>query len=206
MCNSYEQRVGWAAYKAAMLAIEMEIAGWNGEADLPQSDLVRISDTAPVMRLAGEAVELAQMQFGFPPLSPKGGPVFNFRSEGRRFADSNRCLIPASAFFEFSGTKYPKTKHRFTLNDAPFLAIAGIWREGKGNQPPAFTMLTTEPGSDVLPYHNRQIVGLRPAEWAEWLRLLTKPAAELLQPLPAGALTVETVRRGSDSFLPHLSV
>ena len=204
MCNSYEQRVGWAAYKAAMKVIELEVAHWNGEADLPQSDLVRISDAAPVLRLAGEAVELSQMQFGFPPLSPKGGPVFNFRSESRSFASSNRCLIPASAFFEFTGKKYPKAKHRFTLAGAPFMAIAGVWREGQGNQPASFAMLTTEPGPDVAPYHNRQVVVLRPADWAGWLRL-TKPENEMLQPLPAGALAVVAVRRGSDSFLPHLS-
>ena len=194
MCNSYEQRVGWAANKAAMLAIEMEIAKGNGERDLPLSDLVRISDAAPVMRAAGEAVELAQMRFGFPSTSPKGGPVFNFRSESRSFTNSNRCLIPASAFFEFTGTKYPKAKHRFTLNDAPFLAIAGLWREGQGNQLATFTMLTTRPGPDVLPYHNRQIVVLRPEDWAAWLRL-ARLEEELLRPLPAGTLKVETMQR-----------
>ena len=195
MCNSYEQRVGWAAYKAMMLAIEMEIANGNGERDLPLSDMVRISDAAPVMRVAGEAVELTQMRFGFPPASPKSGPVFNFRLESRSFINSNRCLIPASAFFEFTGTKYPKAKHRFTLNDAPFLAIAGLWREGQGNQLATFTMLTTRPGPDVLPYHNRQIVVLTPEEWTAWL-WLTKSQEKLLQPLPAGSLAVETVRRG----------
>jgi putative SOS response-associated peptidase YedK len=96
-----------------------------------------------------------------------------------------------------TGTKYPKTKHRFTLNDAPFMAIAGIWREGQGNQPSAFTMLTTEPGPDIAPFHNRQIVVLRPSNWAAWL-YLTTPEAELLRALPAGSLEVETVRKGSD--------
>ena len=52
--------------------------------------------------------------------------MFNFRSEGRNFASSNRCLILASAFFEFTGSKSPKTGHRFTPNDASFMAIAGI--------------------------------------------------------------------------------
>ena len=39
-------------------------------------------------------------------------------------------------------------------------------REGKGNQPASFTMLTTEPSTDVAPYHNRQVVVLRPGDWA----------------------------------------
>lgn len=119
---------------------------------------------APVMRAAGDNIELVSMNFSFPPSGPKGGPVFNFRSEGRSFANSNRCFIPASGFFEFTGKKYLKTKHRFTLSGQPFLAIAGIWREGQGNHPASFTMLTTSPGPDIAPYHHRQVVVLRPVD------------------------------------------
>jgi putative SOS response-associated peptidase YedK len=68
-------------------------------------------------------------------------------------------------------------------------AIAGLRRRGADEGPPAFTMLTTE--------HNRQVVVLRSELWADWL-YLTKPEAELLQPLPAGSLNAETVRQGSD--------
>jgi putative SOS response-associated peptidase YedK len=106
------------------------------------------------MRAAGNVIELAPMNCSFPPSGPRGGLVFNFRSEGRSFAKSSRCLIPASAFFEFTGRKYPKAKRRFTLNDQSFPAIAGIWREGKGAVPPAFTMLTSDPEPDVEPYHD----------------------------------------------------
>jgi putative SOS response-associated peptidase YedK len=98
---------------------------------------------------------------------------------------------------EFTGKKYPKTKHRFTLAGAPFLAIAGLWREAQGNHPVSFTMLTTAPGPDIEPYHNRQVVVLQPQDWAAWL-YLTRPQADLLRPLPAGSLAVETVRKGQD--------
>jgi hypothetical protein len=70
--------------------------------------------------------------------------------------------VPASAFFEFTGKKYPKAKHRFALKGSPITAIAGISREGRGNQPPSFTMLTTTPGPHVAPYHNRQVMVLPP--------------------------------------------
>lgn len=156
---------------------------------------MRINETAPVMRAAYNGIELVPMNLSFPPSGARGGPVFNFRSKGRQFDNSNRCLIPASAFFEFTGKKYPKTKHRFTLNCAPFMAIAGIWREGHGNHPPAFTMLTTAPGADMEPYHDRQILVLRPEDWAAWIHL-TKPEDELLRPLAAGGLVVQTVREG----------
>jgi putative SOS response-associated peptidase YedK len=142
-------------------------------------------------------VELVPMTFGLPPSKPRGGPVFNFKSEGRRFDKSNRCLIPASAFFEFTGKRYPKAKHRFALKDAPIMAIAGLWRETEGEGLPGFTMLTTAPSEDVRPYHDRQVAVLRPEDWAAWL-YLTKPEAELLRPLPRGSLKVETVREASD--------
>lgn len=51
------------------------------------------------------------------------------------------------------------------------MAVAGLWREAVGNKPPTFTMLTTEPGPDVAPYHNRQVVVLRPEDWAAWINL-----------------------------------
>ena len=90
-----------------------------------------------------------------------------------------------------------QSRYRFTLKDAPFLAIAGLWREGAGNQPASFTMLTTEPGEDVASYHNRQIVILRPDQWSAWIDL-SRSEAELLRPLPAGSLSVETVRVGKE--------
>ena len=66
--------------------------------------------------------------------------------------------------------------------DQPFMAIAGIWREQAGNQPPAFTMLTTAPGPDVSPYRPPDR-GPASADWAARL-YLSKPEAELLRPLP----------------------
>jgi putative SOS response-associated peptidase YedK len=197
MCNDYEQHIRYGEYCKMMQDLALGIPSHQTELDMPQADDIKIGDMAPVMRAAGNnVVELAQMRFGFPP-SGKGGPVFNFRSEGRHFADSKRCLIPASAFFEFAGKKYPKAKHRFTLRGALFMAIAGLWREGDGNQPPSFTMLTTVPGPDVEPYHNRQIVVLEPRDWRAWI-VLTKLEPELLRPLPPGSLDVTTVRPASD--------
>jgi putative SOS response-associated peptidase YedK len=57
----------------------------------------------------------------------------------------------------------------------------------------AFTILTTDPGPDVAPIHNRQMFVLSHADWLAWLDL-TRPQAELLLQLPAGTLTVEQLR------------
>lgn len=77
------------------------------------------------------------------------------------------------------------------------MAIAGLWRPGLGEEPPRFTMLTTEPGPDVAPIHDRQVVVLRPRDWSSWLSL-AQPEAELLRPLPAGSLEVTIVRKSRE--------
>lgn len=197
MCNDYEQHIEWAEYRKALAQLSIGVPERQSADDLPQADDIKINDIGPVMRASAPAeIELVPMRFGFPPTG-RGGPVFNFRSEGRRFDKSRRCLVPASAFFEFTGKKYPKAKHRFSLAGGPFLAIAGLWRETEGKNTPAFTMLTTEPGDDVRPYHDRQVAVLHPQDWMAWLDL-SRPEAELLRPLPAGSLDVGTVRPGSD--------
>jgi putative SOS response-associated peptidase YedK len=185
MCNEYEFLTQWEEYEALMASLALPLPAAQTSADLPQLPRVRISDSAPVLRVAGNGVELVPMRFGFPPPRPKASPVFNFRSEGRRFVDSKRCLVPATAFFEFTGKTSPKTRHRFWLRDQPLFAIAGIWRETPAGE--AFTLLTVEPGPDVASIHNRQVVVLAPPDWAAWLYLL-RPEAELLRPSSPGTL------------------
>lgn len=57
MCNAYEQHVRWVEYSKMMQDLELGIPTQQTELDLPQSDLVRINDMAPVMRAAGNGVE-----------------------------------------------------------------------------------------------------------------------------------------------------
>jgi putative SOS response-associated peptidase YedK len=100
--------------------------------------------------------------------------------------------VPASHFFEFTGTKSPKTKWKFTKAGEDWFCFAGLWRlMPQGGE--AFTLLTTEPGPDVAPIHKRQMVILERFDWSAWLEW-TGNEAELLRALPAGSLNVEQVR------------
>lgn len=190
MCNDYEQHVTHKQYLDAIKALELDTT--DARAELPQADDIRIGDMGPVLRAAGNGVEVVSMRFGWPPPRPKAPPVFNFKSDGRHFDKSKRCLVILSGFFEFTGTKSPKAKHRFSLKGSPIMAIAGLWSEDADGAL-SFTMLTTEPGPDIAPYHDRQVCVILPEDWAHWL-FLTKPEEELLKPLPAGTLDVVTVR------------
>ncbi|MEQ1770173.1 MAG: SOS response-associated peptidase [Devosia sp.] len=197
MCNDYEQHVTRAAYQKAMRDSHLSASDSESPGDLPQADDIKIGDLGPVLVAAGNGAALRQMRFGWPGARKGAPPVFNFKSDGRHFEKSRRCVVILSGFFEFTGTKYPKAKHRFTLNGSPIMGIAGLWHEAEGDIPESFTMLTTAPGPDIEPYHDRQVCVLRPEDWSAWL-YLTKPEGELLKPLPAGTLKVETVRKGSD--------
>ncbi len=190
MCNDYEQHVTQKQYLDAIKALELDTR--DTPAELPQADDIRIGDMGLVLRAAGNGVEIVSMRFGWPPPRPKAAPVFNFKSDGRHFDNSKRCLVILSGFFEFTGTKSPKAKHRFSLKGSPVMAIAGLWSEDDDGAL-SFTMLTTEPGPDIAPYHDRQVCVILPEDWAHWL-FLTKPEAGLLKPLPAGSLDVVTVR------------
>jgi putative SOS response-associated peptidase YedK len=160
----------------------------------PRED-IRITDRAPIVRAASGrpgAVELVQRRWSWP--GPGGKPVYNFRSEGRDLP-RGRCVILADGFYEFTAHSDPKSKRKhkwlFTLKDAAWFGIAGLWRTDAAVGE-AFTMLTCEPGPDIAPYHSRSIVVLPPVDWARWLDPAT-PSRELLKPLPAGSFQVAQI-------------
>lgn len=192
MCNDYGNRVPYSDYVRAFREIRLPVVLPAAAPNLEPRDDIWPTETAAVLRRHGDGVELAQLRWGFAPPRPKAPPVINFRSEGRRFTHG-RCLVPASHFFEFTGAKSPKRKWKFTKAGEDWFCFAGLWRPATGALPESFTLLTTEPGPDVAPIHNRQIVILERADWAAWLDF-TRPEEELLRPLPAGRLAVQQVR------------
>ena len=181
-----------SAYVDAFSEIKLPVVFPKAALNLEPRDDIWPTDVVPIIRRAEGGVEVAQMRWGFPPGRPKAGPVINFRSEGRRF-DRGRCLVPASWFYEYRGAKAPREKWKFTKAGEQWFCFAGLWRPASEVGPEAFTLLTTEPGPDVAPIHNRQMVVLHRANWGVWLDL-TKPERELLRALPEASLQSEQVR------------
>lgn len=197
MCNLFENTVSFADLARAFATVERPVLRPE-PAQAPNWPLfegVRPTDFAPVVRPFGDGCEVVQLRWGLiadrPRTSGKSAPpVINFRSEGRRFAnagDRGRCLVPATAFYEFTGSASPKTRWRFTEAGEPWFCLAGLWRRHADGQE-RFTLLTTEPGPDIAPYHNRQVVLAPRQAWAGWLS--GAPEADVLRPAPAGALKV----------------
>lgn len=195
MCNDYRVNVDVETIREDFSDLKIRIRFPEGIPNLQPRDDVRITDTGPIVRAAaGEAgaADLIQRRWSWP--GPTGKPVYNFRSEGREFT-SGRCLIIADGFYEFTTPNDPKKKKKdkwlFTKKDESWFCIAGIWRTSK-EAGEAWTMLTTDPGPDVAPYHHRQIVVLERPDWEGWLDP-SIPAGEILHPLPGGTFDVEQV-------------
>lgn len=196
MCASYEARFSITQLVQLFEQAQAPLRFEGGLPNLQPLDEVRPTDSAPAVRVGDDGqARLTTMRFGFPPPRPKAGPIINFRSEGRRFGNGptgGRALVPASAFFEFTGTKYPKTRWRLFGADGEPLALAALWRAGEGGD--AFSLLTAAPGPDVAPYHDRGVLPLPRPVWADWL-FDRRPAEALLTPPPAGTLSVEPAPR-----------
>lgn len=183
MCNEFRSRQSLDHIAEVFGALDIQVHWAGGAPNLEPRDSIRPTDAAAILVGAPDGAELKQLRWGFP--NPrKGGPIINFRSDGRRFP-TGRCLIPADGFYEFTGDKAPKSKWLFTAAGDDVFCIAGLVRDDR------FTMLTMEPGPDIAPYHNRQIVILPPSQWAAWLGPSPEPQ---IPPLPAGSLKVVQIR------------
>jgi putative SOS response-associated peptidase YedK len=188
MCNLYTQSKSPDEIARLFRVAQIDLRFPEGVPNLEPRD-IRITDPAPIVRPLGEGFDLVVRRWSWP--GQGGKPVYNFRSDGREFS-TGRCLIVADGFYEFTTPTDPKQKRKDRWLFAPasggLLAIAGLVRDDPGRGE-AFTMLTTEPGPDVAPYHGRQVAVLRPDQWKSWLTY-ERPASQLLGPAPAGTLEV----------------
>ncbi|MGX5722392.1 SOS response-associated peptidase [Shinella zoogloeoides] len=195
MCNDYRLMVELASIIEEFEQLKIKIRFPEGRPNIEPREDIKITDLAPIVRTADDergTGELVQRRWSWP--GPTRKPVYNFRSEGRELA-SNRCLVVADSFFEFTtpedAKKRRKDKWMFKKVGEPIFAIAGIWRQ-TADVGEAFTMLTMPPGPDIAPYHDRQIVILEREAWSDWLDPSIS-AKSLIRPLAEGSLSVEQV-------------
>ena len=195
MCNDYRLKVDVGSIIEEFAALKIQVRFNEGVPNLEPRDDIKITDPGLIVRAMEsdqDDAELVQRRWSWPGANKR--PVYNFRSEGREFA-SSRCLIVADGFYEFTdpkdSSKKRKDKWLFTKRDEAIFCIAGLWRSHP-EVGEAFTMLTTAPGPDVAPYHDRQIVILDRNAWADWLDLSVS-GQSLIRPLPAGTLLVDRV-------------
>ena len=130
--------------------------------------------------------ELRLMKWGLVPSWARdasvGAKMINARAEGieqkpsfKRPLCSQRCLLPASAFFEWQGattTKGAKTKYRIGRKDGEMFGLAGlydVWKSPGGYELTTCTIITCQPNAVMAPIHNRMPVILLPDDEDAWL-------------------------------------
>ncbi|MDX6806278.1 SOS response-associated peptidase, partial [Terrihabitans rhizophilus] len=101
---------------------------------------------------------------------------------------SRRCIVPADAFYEWTGEKGSKQPHAIAMKDRGLFGFAGLWENWKD---PAteqwlrtFTIITTRANETIADLHERMPVILKPDSYAQWLAP-DADVRDLLRPYPA---------------------
>ena len=180
--------------------------------NLPPSLDIYPDLAAPIVRNGeGGAREVVNARWGMPTPQQylKGaadGGVGNIRNPNSPhwrawLSVPHRCVVPATAFCEWTGEKGSKRKVWFALNDnQPLFFFAGIWtrwqgvrkvREGEGAHE-LFGFLTCEPNAIVRPIHSKAMPVLLTCreEVETWLTAPVEEAIKLQRPLPDEELKI----------------
>jgi putative SOS response-associated peptidase YedK len=119
-----------------------------------------------------------------------------FRSAFRK----RRCIVPASAFYEWIKGPDGKQPLRISRREGGLFGMAGLWEEWRGPEGPvrSFSIITTAANELMERIHHRMPVILgEEAEEACWLDPKAEPAVlrDLLRPCPSEAWVVQPVCR-----------
>lgn len=100
-----------------------------------------------------------------------------------------RCLVPVTAFQEWSGERGAKRQHWFAIPSRPIFAFAGILRQA--DDWATFAFLTTEPNRLVGAVHPKAMpVILHDEDHDRWLTADWDEARALVAPYPSQLMTM----------------
>ncbi len=114
---------------------------------------------------------------------------------------SQRCLVPASGFYEWQRTVDGKVPHWIYLPDEPLFAFAGLWdswTSPSGDEVRSYTIVTCEANEFMAPIHNRMPVILTREAEEDWLgpdRVEPERLLPLLRPYPDDRMAAYPVSR-----------
>jgi len=133
--------------------------------------------------------DVTLLKWGFP-MSGKSEVIFNARAESLNEKPiyknclTNRCLILATAFYEWSKAEN-KRKVQISLADETFFYLAGLWKtyqNADGNKETYFTIITTEPSEQMKAIHHRMPAIITKEYAPLWLSNYWVDACGLLRP------------------------
>jgi putative SOS response-associated peptidase YedK len=200
MCGRYALAMNGEAIAAALQATPIlpEIVAWTERYNIAPTQL------APVAIANHDATRrLALMRWGLVPFWAKdpsiGARMVNARAESLAekpaFRDAwqrRRCLVPATAFYEWEtpGDPTQRTKRPYAIaptkaaSGTPLFALGGVWdrwRSPDKGDVLSFSIVTVSANELVGRVHDRMPVILPRDAWSRWLADGTAPG-DLLVP------------------------
>ena len=194
---------------AEAIRVLFEVPAFDARLLIPRYN---IAPTQPivVVRRTETGRELLPMRWGFIPATvkdPRVAPLhINARAESIASRPSfrgafryRRCLVPASAFYEWQaqarGPKLPFVVRR--RDDAP-IAFAGIWETwmgADGSEIDTAAIVTTDANDALRGIHSRMPVVIDAEDFETWLAPYTEPSVltALLRSAPDDLLTATPV-------------
>ncbi|MBA2480738.1 MAG: SOS response-associated peptidase [Planctomycetes bacterium] len=112
------------------------------------------------------------------------GEETHAKSTFRDALSHRRCVVPATAFYEWTEPAHGRVPWAFALRDRAPFAIAGLWEDAGGQR--SFLLLTVPANAVVSPVHHRMACIVPSAHTDAWLDPAT-PMPEvrtLLAPYP----------------------
>ena len=157
MCTSYENNVSPAA-----------VADRFGLKDIPGAiPIANLRPTNPAL-LIMPGYTASVLNWGFS-VNWSKQPIVNARAEPLKTKPTflplleNRCLVPASAYFEWRHDGKKRLKNRISLANGDLMAFAGLVRGDR------FTIITCPPEPTIAHIHNRMPVILGRAAETAWI-------------------------------------
>lgn len=199
MCGRFDTRhLTWADIHRQLSAFApVQTAPLN----LEPNDDVRPTTQQAFARLEDDEWVVEKGRWGLVPFWRSGKPLkdtvkgandgwkmttFNARCEGVATASTfkaafarRRCLVPASAWYEWTGEQGAKTKHTFRRADGGIIWFAGIWDKATttdAGEVISFTILTGPSEGMLADYHTRAPVILEPDDFRVWMDPANDPA------------------------------
>lgn len=195
MCGRY-------VLKATRQELEQKYKADAGKIDsLEASYNVAPSMQMPVVREEGEKRLIAPFRWGLIPFwadsMNTGYSMINARAESltqkKSFSKpfrSQRCVVPASGFYEWKKTGNGKIPHYITLKNSPVMSFAGLYEEWESPGKEivkSFTIITTDANKPMKELHDRMPAMLLDEEIELWLDPRnndTDALQDLLRPWP----------------------
>jgi putative SOS response-associated peptidase YedK len=135
------------------------------------------SSNCAVLRLNDNSKEFASLNWGLIPswaksdvkIKPINAKAETLREKPyfRNAFKKQRCIIPASGFYEWQGSKGNKQPYAiYPLND-DYFGFAGLWEKREALE--TFTIITTEANEIMKTIHQRMPVILDSKDYDRWL-------------------------------------